>query len=99
MQRIRIKIKSYDSKILDNAAKQIIETAHRTGARTAGPIPLPTNLARWAIKRSPFKYGNAIDHFEMRTHKRLIDIVDPNPKTIDSLTHLQLAAGVSIEIK
>lgn len=99
MQRIRIKIKAYDAKIIDSAAKQIIDTASRTGAKTAGPIPLPTRRSVWAVQSSPFKFGNAMDHFEMRTHKRLIDILDPNQKTIDALTHLQLAAGVSIEIK
>ncbi|MBD3363169.1 30S ribosomal protein S10 [Candidatus Dojkabacteria bacterium] len=99
MDRIRIKIKAYDSKIIDNVVKQIVDTVTRTGARIAGPIPLPTRISRWAVKRSPFKYGNAVDHFEMRTHKRLIDIIDPNSKTIESLRHLQLAAGVSIEIK
>ncbi|MCA9385808.1 30S ribosomal protein S10 [Candidatus Dojkabacteria bacterium] len=99
MQKIRIKIKAYDSKIIDNAAEQIITTASRTGAKTAGPIPLPTNRSVYAVHRSPFKFGNAMDHFEMRTHKRLIEIIEPNQKTIDALTHLQLAAGVSIEIK
>ena len=99
MQKIRIKIKAYDAKIIDNAVKQIISTATRSGAKVAGPIPLPTKRSVWAVKRSPFKYGNHMDHFEMLTHKRLVEIIEPNPRTIEALTHLQLAAGVSIEIK
>jgi small subunit ribosomal protein S10 len=99
MQKIRIKIKSYDSKIIDKAVKQIIDTVIRSGAKIAGPIPLPTNRKVWAIHRSPFVYGKHKEHFEMRIHKRLIDIMEPNQKTIDALTHLQLAAGVAIEIK
>ncbi len=99
MQKIRIKIKAYDSKIIDNVSKQIVDTVRRTGVKTAGPIPLPTHRNVWAVQKSPFKYGNSKDHFEMRTHKRLIDILEPNQKTIDALTHLQLPAGVAIEIK
>lgn len=99
MQNIRIKIKAYDSKIIDRAAKQIIDTAVRSGAKTVGPIPLPTRRKIWVVQRSPFVHGKHKDHFEMRTHSRLIEINEPNSNTIDSLTHLQLAAGVSIEIK
>ncbi len=99
MQRIRIKIKAYDSRIIDKAAKQIIETAVRTGAVIVGPIPLPTKIKRWAVHKSPFVFSKSKEHYEMRTHSRLIDIKDPNQKTIDALTHLQLAAGVAIEIK
>ena len=99
MQRIRIKIKGYDAKVVDKAAEQVIDTALRTGAKTAGPIPLPNRLHRWALLRSPHVNGKSKEHFEMRIHSRLIDILDSNSKTIESLTHLQLAAGVSVEIK
>jgi small subunit ribosomal protein S10 len=99
MDKIRIKIKGYDSKVIDNAAKQIIETALRSGAKTVGPIPLPTRIRRFTVNRSPHIDAKSKEHFEMRTHKRLIEILEPNSKTIDSLTHLQLAAGVGIEIK
>lgn len=97
--KIKIKIKGYDSKVVDNAAKQIIETALRSGARAVGPILLPTRIRRFTVNRSPHIDAKSKEHFEMRTHKRLIEIVEPNSKTIDSLTHLQLAAGVGIEIK
>jgi small subunit ribosomal protein S10 len=99
MQKIRIKIKGYDHKVIDKAVKQIIDTATRTGAKTVGPIPLPTKLKRWAVLKSPHVDSKSMEHFEMRIHKRLIDIVEPTEKTIDSLTHLQLAAGVNVEIK
>ncbi len=99
MQRIRIKIKGYDPKVVDNAAKQIIESALRSGAKVTGPIPLPTLLKRFTVNRSPHINAKSKEHFEMRTHRRLIDITDPNNKTIDDLTHLQLAAGVDIQIK
>lgn len=99
MQKIRIKIKGYDHKVIDKAALQIIETAIRTGAKTVGPIPLPTKRRVWAVLRSPHIDSKSKEHFEMRIHKRLIDILEPTDKTIDSLTHLQLAAGVSVEIK
>lgn len=99
MQKLRIKIKGYDSKVVDNAARQIIETALRTGAKVIGPIPLPTRIRRFTVNRSPHVDVTSKEHFEMRTHKRLVDISDPNSKTIDALTHLQLAAGVGIEIK
>ncbi|MDD3648153.1 MAG: 30S ribosomal protein S10 [Candidatus Dojkabacteria bacterium] len=99
MQKIRIKIKGYDPKVTDNAALQIIESALRTGAKTIGPIPLPTRKRKFTLNRSPHVDAKSKEQFEMRIHKRLIEIVEPNSKTIDSLTHLQLAAGVEIEIK
>lgn len=97
--RIRIRLKAYDSKVIDQSAKQIIDTAMRTGAKVAGPIPLPTDKNKFIVNRSPHAYKDAREQFEMRTHKRLIDISDPSPKTIDSLTNLSLPAGVDIEIK
>lgn len=99
MQRIRIKIKGYDSKVVDKATEQIITTAVRTGAKTLGPIPLPTNKRRFVTHTSPHVDSKSKEHFELNTHKRLIDIIEPTSKTVDSLTHLQLAAGVWIEIK
>jgi len=98
-QKIRIKIQAYDHKIIDDTSKLIIETAERTGAIVAGPIPLPTNIEKFTVNRSTFVHKNARDQFEMRTHKRLIDITECTPKTIDSLTNLSLPAGVDIEIK
>ena len=98
-QKIRIKIKGYDAKVVDNAALQILETAVRTGAKTFGPIPLPTKKRKFVTLKSPHVDAKSKEHFQIHTHKRLIDIVDPTSKTIDSLTHLQLAAGVGIEIK
>lgn len=99
MQKIRIKIKGYDNKVVDKAAQQIIETAVRTGAKAFGPVPLPTKKRRFTTLTSPHVDSKSKEHFQIHTHKRLIDIVDPTSKTIDSLTHLQLAAGVGIEIK
>ncbi len=97
--RIRIKIKAYDHKIIDQTARQIVETAERTGASVSGPVPLPTEIRKFTVNRSTFVYKDARDQYEMRMHKRLIDIVNPTPKTIDSLTNLDLPAGVDIEIK
>ena len=97
--RIRIKIKAYDHKIIDQTAKQIVETAERTGASVSGPVPLPTEIRKFTVNRSTFIYKDARDQYEMRMHKRLIDIINPAPKTIDSLTNLDLPAGVDIEIK
>lgn len=97
--RIRIKIKAYDNKIIDQSAKKIIETAERTGANIAGPVPLPTEIHKVTVNKSTFVHKDARDQFEMRTHKRLIDILDPTSKTIESLTNLDLPAGVDIEIK
>jgi len=99
MQKIRIKIKGYDSKVVDSAAQQIIDTTVRTGAKTLGPIPLPTKKRKFVTHKSPHVYSKSKEHFELHTHKRLLEIVEPTAKTIESLTHLQLAAGVSIEIK
>jgi small subunit ribosomal protein S10 len=99
MQKIRIKIKGYDSKVVDNAAVQILETAIRSGAKVSGPIPLPTRRKVFVTLTSPHVDAKSKEHFELNTHKRLIDILEPTSKTIDALTHLQLAAGVWIEIK
>ena len=98
-QRIRIRLKAYDSKVIDQSAKQIIDTAIRTGANVAGPIPLPTDRNSMTVLRSPHVYKTAREQFEIRTHKRLIDITEPTPKTIDALMNLNLPAGVDIEIK
>ena len=98
-QRIRIRLKAYDSKVIDQSAKQIIDTATRTGATVAGPIPLPTEKNSMTVLRSPHIYKDAREQFEMRTHKRLIDISEPTPKTVDALMNLNLPAGVDIEIK
>jgi small subunit ribosomal protein S10 len=98
-QRIRIKLKAYDHKILDQSALKIVHTAERTGAQVAGPIPLPTEIVRYTVLRSPHVDKKSREQFEIRTHKRMIDIIDPNPKTVDALMHLDLPAGVDIEIK
>lgn len=98
-QRIRIRLKAYDNKVIDQSAKQIIDTAIRTGASVAGPVPLPTEKNKFTVNRSPHVYKDAREQFEMRTHKRLIDITNSTPKTIDSLMNLSLPAGVDIEIK
>ena len=97
--KIRVKLKGYDSVVLDRSAKSIIETAISTGAKVAGPIPLPTRRRKVAVNRSPFIYKSSIEHFEIGTHKRVVDIIDPTPKTIDALQHLQMPAGVGIEIQ
>ncbi|PZS02745.1 MAG: 30S ribosomal protein S10 [Candidatus Chloroheliales bacterium] len=98
-QRIRIRLKAYDHKILDQSALQIVETAERTGAKVAGPIPLPTRIERYSVIRSPFIDKDSQEQFEVRTHKRLIDVVEPSQKTISALMRLNLPAGVDIEIK
>ena len=98
-QRIRIRLKAYDAKVIDQSSKQIIDTAIRTGAVVAGPIPLPTDRQVTTVLRSPHVYKDAREQFEMRTHKRLIDITEPTAKTIDALMNLNLPAGVDIEIK
>ena len=98
-QKIRIRLKAYDHRVLDQSAQRIVETAERTGAKVVGPVPLPTRIERWTVKRSPFIDKDSQEHFEMRTHKRLIDVMDPDAKTIDTLTRLNLPAGVDIEIK
>lgn len=97
--RIRVKLRGYDSIVLDKSARSIIETAISTGAKVAGPIPLPTKNRMVAVNRSSFIYKSSMEHFEIRTHKRIIDIIEPTPKTIDALQHLQMPAGVDIEIQ
>jgi small subunit ribosomal protein S10 len=99
MTRLRVKLKSYDHRVLDEAAGKIIDTALATGAKIVGPIPLPTKRSMMAIKESPFTDKDAQEHYEVLVHKRLIDILDPSPRTVDSLGNLDLPAGVSIEIK
>lgn len=98
-QKIRIRLKAYDHKLLDVSAVQIVDTAKRTGARVSGPIPLPTEKSVYTILRSPHLNKDSREQFEMRTHKRLIDILEPTPKTVDSLMHLDLPAGIEIDIK
>ena len=98
-QKIRIRLKAYDHRILDESSRQIVETAEHTGAKVAGPVPLPTRIERYCVARSPFIDKDSQEHFEIRTHKRLIDIVDPTPQTINALMRLGLPAGVDIEIK
>ena len=98
-QRIRLRLKAFDHKILDQSARQIVETAQRTGAEVSGPVPLPTEKQRFTVMRSPFIDKDSQEHFEMRTHKRLIDVLEPTPKTVDALMRLNLPAGVEIEIK
>jgi small subunit ribosomal protein S10 len=97
--RIRVKLKSYDHRVIDEASQKIIDTALASGAKIVGPVPLPTKRSVVAIKESPFTDKDAQEHYEMLTHKRVIDIVDPTPRTVDSLGNLDLPAGVSIEIK
>jgi small subunit ribosomal protein S10 len=98
-QKIRIRLRAYDHEVIDSSAKKIVDTVTRTGAKVAGPVPLPTEKNVFCVIRSPHKYKDSREHFEMRTHKRLIDILDPTPKTVDSLMRLDLPAGVDIEIK
>lgn len=98
-QKIRIKLRAYDHRILDRSVKEIVDTVQRTGARIAGPVPLPTRISRVTVLRSPHVDKKSREQFEIRTHKRLIDIVDPTPQTVDALMKLELAAGVDVEIK
>jgi small subunit ribosomal protein S10 len=98
-QKIRIKLKAYDHRIIDKSARMIIEVAERTGASVAGPVPLPTEINKVTVLRSPHVHKDSREQFEMRTHKRLLDVVDPTSKTIDSLMSLDMPAGVDIEIK
>jgi small subunit ribosomal protein S10 len=98
-QKIRIRLKAYDHRVLDESAKRIVETAERTGATVVGPVPLPTKVERFTVRRSTFIDKDSHEHFEIRTHKRLIDVIEPDNKTIDSLMRLNLPAGVDIEIK
>lgn len=98
-QRIRIRLKAYDHKVIDQSAKQIVDTAIRTGANVAGPVPLPTRRTSFTVVKSPHVYKKGREQFEMRVHKRLIDVLEPTPKTIDSLMNLSLPAGCDAEIK
>ena len=98
-QKIRIRLKAYDHEVIDTSARKIVDTVTRTGAKVAGPVPLPTEKNVYCVIRSPHKYKDSREHFEMRIHKRLLDILEPTPKTVDSLQRLELPAGVDIEIK
>ena len=98
-QKIRIRLKAYDHSAIETAAREIVETAQRTGASISGPVPLPTEKNVYCVIRSPHKYKDSREHFEMRTHKRLIDIVDPTPKTVDALMRIDLPASVDVNIQ
>ena len=98
-QKIRIRLKAYDHRVLDQSAQRIVETAERTGAKVVGPVPLPTKIEKFTVRRSTFIDKDSHEHFEIRTHKRLIDVMEPDSKTIDTLMRLNLPAGVDIEIK
>lgn len=98
-QKIRIRLRAFDHKLLDQASHEIVETVHRTGAKMAGPIPLPTRIERYTVLRSPHVDKKSREQFEIRTHKRLIDIIEPNQAMIDALMKLELSAGVDVEIK
>ncbi len=98
-EKIRIVLKAYEHRLLDQSTAQIVEAAERTGAAVVGPVPLPTRIKRFCVIRSPHVDKDSREHFELRIHKRLVDIMEPNPKTIDSLTRLQMPAGVDISIK
>jgi small subunit ribosomal protein S10 len=97
--KIRIRLKAYDARVLDQSASEILETAKRTGARVAGPIPLPTKISRYTVLRGPHVDKKSREQFEIRTHKRLMDIIEPTQQTLDALMKLDLAAGVDVEIK
>jgi small subunit ribosomal protein S10 len=97
--RIRVRLKSFDNRVIDQSCQLILDTALRTGAKVVGPVPLPTKSTRYTVNRSPFIDKNSREHFVLKTHKRLIDIMEPTSKTIDSLMHLELPAGVDIAIK
>ena len=98
-QNIRIRLKAFDHRILDTSTREIVSTAKRTGARLAGPIPLPTSKNKWTVLRSPHVDKKSREQFEIRTHKRLLDILEPTPQTVDALMKLDLPAGVDVEIK
>ena len=98
-QKIRIKLNAYDARLLDQSATEIVDTAKRSGARVAGPVPLPNRIQRWTVNRSPNADKKSMDTFEQRTHKRLIDVIDPTVQTVDELKKLNLPAGVDISIK
>lgn len=95
---LRIRVRAYENKILDNSVKQIIDTAMRYDAKIVGPVPLPTDIKKYTVNRSPFVFKDAREQFEMRTHKRLIDILSPNAKTIEALTNLNLPSGVEVDV-
>ncbi len=98
-QKIRIKLKAYDHRMLDQSVKEIVDTAQRTGARVSGPVPLPTQISKYTVLMSPHVDKKSRELFEIRTHKRLVDIYDPTPDTVDALMKLELASGVDVEIK
>ncbi len=98
-QKIRIRLRAFDHRVLDASTKEIVNTAKRTGARVLGPIPMPTRIERFTVTRSPHIDKTSREQFEMRTHKRMVDIIDPTPQTVDALMKLDLAAGVDVEIK
>jgi len=98
-QRIRIKLRAYDHKILDQSVKRIVETIERSGAKICGPIPLPTKISRFSVLRSPFTHKDSQEQFEMKVHKRVIDILESNPKTVDALMGMNLPTGVHVEVK
>ena len=98
-ERIRIRLKAYDHRVLDQSVRDIVDAVRRTGGRVAGPVPMPTRIERFTVNRSPHVDKKSREQFEMRTHKRLLDIVDPTPQTVDALMKLDLAAGVDVEIK
>ncbi len=98
-QKIRIRLKAYDYKLLDQSTVEIVDTVRRTGAHVAGPIPLPTNISRYTVLRSPHVNKKSREQFEIRTHNRMVDILDPNQQTLDELMKLDLSAGVDVEIK
>lgn len=97
--KIRVRLKSYDHRVIDEAAKKIVDTAISTGADVVGPVPLPTHIKSFTVISSPHTDKDSQEHYELRTHKRFLDIVNPTPKTLDSLMHLELPAGVGIQIK
>ncbi len=99
ISKLRIRVMAYEYKVLDLSVKQIIDTALRYDAKIVGPIPLPTEIKKWTVNRSPFIYKNAREQFEMRVHRRVIDIINPSPKIMDSLTNLSLPSGVNIDVK
>ncbi|MBF0541541.1 MAG: 30S ribosomal protein S10 [Nitrospirae bacterium] len=98
-EKIRIKMRAYDHRLLDQSVKELVDTAHRTGARIAGPVPLPTRIQKFTVLRSPHVDKKSREQFEIRTHKRLLDIHEPTQQTVDALMKLELAAGVDVEIK
>lgn len=99
MQKVRIRLRAFDHRTIDQSAEKITETAKRTGARVAGPVPLPTNIRRFCVIRGPHIDKESMEHFELRTHNRLIDIIEPTNKTIDALMRLDLPSGVDVDIK